>query len=670
MENLNDDLQEILDTDGPLDPLVDFRLSIGGQPEADDDRGAKFFDDWDIGLPQFGVNPAILLPGASGLQDIYDNEPDAPHDLEIEPGFVPASMLFPSDTGPMFLPADPSYQLYDGDIYGESFLEQPRPMPGSNENSLAIDPQLGDSGSSEYDSFRDLLGTTEANTYTIPSVVGDYSLIGISARPVAPISPLDTAGNLAPAIIIASPKVRNRRVLKTSNLNPIDTLRSKINKSKGKVKTPLTDGRNQYRAMDRVPLAEMSGNSAGSDLDDGIDLEKIAGIGKGSLSMPQAFAQSVGFRQQPDPETNIDEGHFDSDDTIDLAEYAAACHTYGNNAKGGFCRLDSLLGDERAASLERSLDITNGDYSLLQQTSEESPDVTVSAATVPAKRGRGRPIVPGSKRQRRIQAMAQPDYVPPKRGRPRTNENGQRKRVRRPKATQQVLGQSFSPLPIYVSPAATQFVPEASSQEVDEQTFNQMYKPVVLNNEIGYTPDQFILDSAQAGKIQQIYNVELPPGGWAETIERWRLTFNLNRITPSSEYLYHELNKLVEKTPGVAGSNSSKENIEPDSEDANNRIPTDESINNIQLTLQTLPPQEVRMETASQNLFPDHRLQIVASDGTYHDMTHEQVLEKLLDERDVYFRTIVWELMQKSQRIDSMKFIGSWNRMSGAWGFV
>ncbi|KAK6513863.1 hypothetical protein TWF506_008294 [Arthrobotrys conoides] len=670
MANLNDGFKEILDDDGSLGPLVDFNLGVGDLPTTGDDCDADFFEEWNAGLSQFGMNPAILLPGVLELQSSYDGEPDAPHDMDCEAGFLPSSMLFAQDSNSLFLPTGPDYQLYEqGPIYAEAFWGQrsPSPNPISIERNLAIDPNLDNSGSSEYDGFQDLVGTAEAGAFILPGVDGEYGLIGMSsAAPIAPMNQLILEANSALSISTASPNEDGKLALKTN-----DTDDSKVIKSRAKGKAPITGGRSKYRPMNRTPLAETSGNSAGSDLDDGIDLQNIAGIGKRSLSMPQAFAQSVGFRQEYGLGSHIDDNNFDSDETIDLEDYTATCNAGISSSNQYLSRENFSPRFQREFSTEMPSGITSGDSSLLQPTGDESIDGTTSTASMPIKRGRGRPIVPGSKRQRRIQAMAQPDYVPPKRGRPRTNEHGQRKRVRRAKAIQPVLQPVFSPIPAYMPQLGIdQFMLGTHNQEVGDFSFNQIYKPIVLNNEIGYTPDQFILDPIQAGKIQQIYNVELPVGGWVETTERWRLTFNLNRITPTSESLYHELSEMAEMAPiTICHDAGRKENIDPDGENVA-KLKTVVGLTAALQPLTQISDSEKEVETAQKTIFPDQRLQIIADDGAYHEMTHEQVLEKLLDERDVYFRTIVWELMQKSQRIGSMNFVGSLNRMSGVWEFT
>ncbi|KAF3208777.1 glyceraldehyde-3-phosphate dehydrogenase 1 [Orbilia oligospora] len=633
MADLNDEFKEILDDDGSLDPLIDFNLGLMGQPATGDDCETDFFEQWNAGLSQFSMNPAILLPGVSGLQVGYDGEPDAPHDIDCEAGFLPSSMLFARDPTPLFLPAGPGYQFYEqGQIYSEPFLGQhsPSPDPISIERNLAIDPQLENSGSSDYDNFQDLVGTAEAGTFILPGVGGGYGLIGMSsAAPIAPMNQLIPEADLALPLLTTGPNANGKRVSKNDNNDTIDDFNFNGMKSKAKGKAPITGGRSKYRPMNRAPLAETSGNSAGSDLDDGIDLENIAGTGKRSLSMPQAFAQSVGFRQEYGLQSCIDDNNFDSDETIDLEEYTAACNAIDPSVQY-LSRADFTPEFERELSTETPPGIASGD-SFLQPTGEESVDGTSLTPSIPIKRGRGRPIVPGSKRQRRIQAMAQPDYVPPKRGRPRTNEHGQRKRVRRTKTTQPVLQPVFSPNSPYIpQPRIEQFMPKTHNQDSVDFSFNQVYKPIVLNNEVGYTPDQFILDPMQAGKIQQIYNVELPVGGWAETAERWRLTFNLNRITPTSESLFHELSEMAKTTPIIARHDTGrKENIDPDSEETANLkivlgLPTD-----IQ-PLTQIPDSGKKVDFIKKNIFPDQRLQVIAGDGTYHEMTHEQVLEKLL----------------------------------------
>ncbi|KAF3153292.1 glyceraldehyde-3-phosphate dehydrogenase 1 [Orbilia oligospora] len=670
MADLNDEFKEILDDDGSLDPLIDFNLGVMDQPATGDDCETDFFEQWNAGLSQFSMNPAILLPGVSGLQVGYDGEPDAPHDIDCEAGFLPSSMLFAQDPTPLFLPAGPGYQFYEqGQIYSEPFLGQdsPSPNPISIEKNLAIDPQLDNSRSSEYDNFQDLVGTAEAGTFILPGVGGEYGRIGMSsAAPIAPMNQLTPEADLSLPLSTTGPNANGKRALKTKNNNAINDFNSKGTMSKAKGKAPITGGRSKYRPMNRAPLAETSGNSAGSDLDDGIDLENIAGSGKRSLSMPQTFAQSVGFRQEYGLQSCIEDNNFDSDETIDLEEYTAACNAIDPSVQY-LSRADFTPEFERELSTETPPGIASGESSFLQPTGEESVDGTSLTHSIPIKRGRGRPIVPGSKRQRRIQAMAQPDYVPPKRGRPRTNEHGQRKRVRRTKTTQPVLQPVFSPIPPY---KIEQFMPKTHNQDTVDFSFNQVYKPIVLNNEVGYTPDQFILDPIQAGKIQQIYNVELPVGGWAETAERWRLTFNLNRITPTSESLFHELSEMTKTAPITACHDTGrKENIDPDSEDAANLKTVIGLTTDIQ-PLTQIPDSEKKVDFIKKTIFPDQRLQVIAGDGTYHEMTHEQVLEKLLDERDIYFRTIVWELLQKSQRIASMNFVGSLNRMSGVWEFT
>ncbi|KAK6498874.1 hypothetical protein TWF481_011446 [Arthrobotrys musiformis] len=672
MANLNDDFNEILDANGSLGPLVDFNLSVGGPPEAGDDDGTDFFEEWNAEISQFGMNPAILLPGASELHSIYDDEVDAPHELDDGSGFISTSMLFPHDSTPPFLPVAPGYQLYDQ--YNEAFIDQHllNPNPNLIGGGLVIDPHLENSGSSDYEAFQNLVGTVEAGSFILPSVDGEYGFIGMSpGAQIAPTGRLVPEAHLDPPIPTAGPQ-RGKLALKAGSVNFGNTPSFEATKSKGKGKgkAPITGGRSEYCSMGRFPLAETSGNSAGSDLDEGIDLENIGGIGRRPLSMPQAFAKSVGFRHETDPDARADGSYFDSDKTIDLEEYAAACGAGAGSAGNCLSRMNSNLKYGKEDNIEAPSGVLSGNTSLLPPSSEDSADGASLALTIPAKRGRGRPIVPGSKRQRRIQAMAQPDYVPPKRGRPRTNENGQRKRVRRAKAQAAPLP-AFSPIPAYTPPhGMAQFAPEPSGQEIDDFSFNQIYKPVILNNEIGYTPDQFILDPVQAEKIQQIYSVEIPVGGWAETAERWRLTFNLNRITPTSESLYHELSEMAEITPSATSHDArDKENVEPGGGDATNLETASELATDIQPPMQ-VPASQKEVATAKDNIFPDRRLQIIAGDGTYHEMTYEQVLEKLLDERDVYFRTIVWELMQKSQRIDSMEFVGFWNRMSGVWEFT
>ncbi|KAK6339677.1 hypothetical protein TWF718_009073 [Orbilia javanica] len=669
MADLNDELRGILDDDESLGPFVDFNLGIGEQQVASSGHEASFFEEWNAGLSQFDMNPAILLPGVSELQASYD-EPDAPHDLDCGPMFMP-SPLFIQDSDHPLLPIDSGYQLYEqGRIYVESFPGQhsPNPNPALMDGNYVIDPHLENSGSSDYDGFQDLVGTVEAGAYILSGVDGDYGLIGMSsAAPIAPMGQLIPTESPALSMTMAGSNKNGKLVLKTGDTNSIDNFSPKISKSKAKGKAPVTGGRSKFRPMNRPVLAETSGNSAGSDLDEGIDLENISGIYKRSLSMPQAFAQSVGLGQQASMRSHVDENNFDSDETIDLEEYAAAYNASVGST--GDCLSQSNF--PPSYGRERSTEIASGiksdDSNLVHRTLKESMNGSTLTPSIPTKRGRGRPIVPGSKRQRRIQAMAQPDYVPPKRGRPRTNEDGQRKRVRRAKIIQPVVHSAFSPTPTYTpQPAMVQFIPRPPNQEVDDISFNQIYKPVILNNEIGYTPDQFILDPIQAGKIQQIYNVELPAGGWIETAERWRLTFNLNRITPTSESLCRYLDKMAEMVPITTSHDAGhEESIESSSGDTT-KPKTGADIQ--PLTQVPVSPKEV--EAAQKNIFPDQRLQIIAGDGTHHEMTHEQVLQKLLDERDVYFRAVVWELMQRSQRIGSMNFVGTWNRMGGVWEFT
>ncbi|KAJ6258562.1 General amino acid permease [Drechslerella dactyloides] len=279
------------------------------------------------------------------------------------------------------------------------------------------------------------------------------------------------------------------------------------------------------------------------------------------------------------------------------------------------------------------------------------------------KRGRGRPIVPGSKRQKRIQAMAQPDYVPPKRGRPRTSERHLRKRSRRAQ-TAKVTSQPTENLSMAEDDSAIQ-------QEADSVIYYE--------EELRYKPIYFILSAAQALKIQEMYNVPAPKKGWAEQDLRWQITYNLQRVSPTGSFLIRELTEHHQHAQLSAASEAKyleKENQAPtDPEEADNTNADDCIITE----WRPRPVLSTLLLGVNKNPerprgchFPDKRLRIATGDAnaTPRAMTQPEVLEKLLDERDVYFRAIVWEIVKGSSAVAQMEFIGTMNRMMGTWDFV
>ncbi|KAK6337841.1 hypothetical protein TWF696_001320 [Orbilia brochopaga] len=277
------------------------------------------------------------------------------------------------------------------------------------------------------------------------------------------------------------------------------------------------------------------------------------------------------------------------------------------------------------------------------------------------KRGRGRPIVPGSLRQRRLQAMAQPDYVPPKRGRPRTSDRHLKKRSHRAK-TAKVTSQPSGE-------AATANEGTFMQQEADSFAYD--------DDEIRYKPIYFILSAAQALKIQQLYNVPAPKEGWANQDRRWQITYNLQRVSPTGSFLIRELTDRYQKAQRsalIGAKVIDKENQVPAYPQDHDASPDDCIITE----WRAYPSPQKLPLSANENCerprgycFPDQRLTIATGDANGpRAMTQPEVLHKLLDERDVYFRAIIWEILKGSSAVAEMNFVGTMNRMMGTWEFV
>ncbi|EWC47308.1 hypothetical protein DRE_03427 [Drechslerella stenobrocha 248] len=379
------------------------------------------------------------------------------------------------------------------------------------------------------------------------------------------------------------------------------------------------------------------------------------------------------------PDTQMkdsDPTRIDSDATIDMEEFTPPLPPQGSNKKVS-CIGEYLVVMDVPPKEQHGISADPTEPIIAPETFEKTGDSknSISEGKTTSggpklKRGRGRPIVPGSKRQRRIQAMSQPGYVPPKRGRPRTSERHLRKRLRRTK-----VGTGINP---------TTRGPMGSGEEI--MVDQERYSPLEYDDdELRYKPIYFILSAAQASRVQKMYGVPEPRRGWSAQDLRWQVTFNLQRVTPTGSTLIREITERFQKyeqSAACVGEKRNKENQHPvDTGEAEDTDPGSEhsAVPGWQYCQAgpKVPPafeieyiQDFKKPTGC--LFPDERLVVVA-DGTRENsraITLREVLGKLLDERDVYFRAIVWEILKGSRMINNMKFTGRMNRIMGAWEFV
>ncbi|KAF3921201.1 hypothetical protein ABW21_db0203518 [Orbilia brochopaga] len=361
--------------------------------------------------------------------------------------------------------------------------------------------------------------------------------------------------------------------------------------------------------------------------------------------------------------SHVEPAGFDSDATIDLEEFKER----NARASRAVSSIGEYLMKMSVPSKEKHGASSDPDDPISKKPKRSAPKrkADEDAPDEPQpKRGRGRPIVPGSLRQKRLQAMAQPDYVPPKRGRPRTSDRHLKKRSRRAKTakvTSQPTGQA----------AAADGDVENQHQEMDSLLYDDD------EDQIRYKPIYFILSAAQALKVQQLYNVPAPKKGWAEQDLRWQITYNLQRVSPTGSFLIRELTDRYQKDQQSARNEAKivdKENQVP-AEDDNTALDDDCMITEWRpYAPQQKFPLGAResFEKPQGCFFPDERLRIATGDANAPPrlMTQPEVLEKLLDERDVYFRCIIWELLKGTSAVAGMSFTGTMNRMMRNWEFV
>ncbi|KAF3924372.1 hypothetical protein AA313_de0202747 [Arthrobotrys entomopaga] len=602
MADLNGSYQELLDSGDPIDSLVN-KLNPGyagplGVPQNNYPEDGSDIIAWAQSLGLDHANPATELsqPLPSPLDRSLYLE-DAPY--EPEPTRYHSAFSFEDHS-----------QLYTGpsdELYAAPYA----PYPGFvHSNSLQIDPQLIESGIADIELFPGLFDTPETNMFL-------------------PLEPEQPSPSLRAESSSVQPRKLKLRVKK--NVNPTDNTNSKITKSKGKQRAVTSRS-----SASPILTPNLSSIVLPKPRGRGIGAGNSQGAG-GSDGCLHPVLQDISNHREPiDLHTQIyatKDQYPDSDDTVELEDYNTPFHS---RSSSGICCISDYLANAPAAPQ------ANNDNTVASPgDSDHAQNQDGEAGNRVTKKRRGRPIVPGSKRQRRIIAMSKPDYVPPKRGRPRTSER-HRKRSRRAKVPfkkpiQQPLGN----------------VPE-DEIVIEEEDKQETYTPIDINDELGYKPVYYILSVAQAEKVRQLYGIPAPRQGWSQE-ERWRLTFNLCRITPTGETLRR---MITERASNYSSQN--KENYDPDHL-GTDTVPDDEqgeSRDDI-FSRPNMPPKPI---------FPDYRLQVVV-DGAQREMSLGEVLHKLNDERDVLFRAIVWGIYNGHYYIDDMEFIGQVNKTTKTWEF-
>ncbi|KAF3936033.1 hypothetical protein ABW19_dt0210089 [Dactylella cylindrospora] len=386
--------------------------------------------------------------------------------------------------------------------------------------------------------------------------------------------------------------------------------------------------------------------------------------------------------QHTEPHSNAgpDIEMYDSDATVE--EYHTPYHSEsssGVRSMGEFLtnapipRVGDPLGDYVRSIQSQKPTQTQGTGQLgstPQTDALRSVDPNSAVGTMP-KRGRGRPIVPGSKRQRRIQAMAQPDYVPPKRGRPRTSERHLRKRIRRAANIKLPTTSRLAVSNLNKQSEQTVQLPTTAASTVE-----------IIDDDTMYTPNKFILSESQARKIAQIFRVSEPRQGWADQAVRNQVTFNLRRLTPSVEIIMGHIRQILldeqdKSTPSNGNISQEKENQIPDGPDSGQHGDTSPGTQTLQAT-----PKQISSDLAARipyipctkepSQFPDGRLKlrIPEPDGQFslQAMQVDDIIAKLMnDERDVYFRAVIWEILKGSPDLYMMEFVGTMNTMRQVW---
>ncbi|EPS35947.1 hypothetical protein H072_10571 [Dactylellina haptotyla CBS 200.50] len=638
--DFNGSFQELLYGDGPLGSFADFNIDPGvptGLQPSSEPASANFLD-WH---PTFDFNSfdpatALIQENAGPSHDGY-LENDAPYEVDDR-------LRYPGQFA-----ADPQmgtgYITGQDEIYAAPYAPYPTLIDSAGP-SLLIDPQLVNAGISDMETFPDLFNSPETNMFL----------------PFKPQENIVFTNPPSDAVLTPSPVPGTTCIITNSgsrrHAKPRVESTARISKSKGKGKAVQT--RNNRRAFAQLPSNIVFHERFG-------EISCLPGPN-------QRSRESLESTQSPSPdEQSFAIGQYDnamdidSDETIDLGRYRTPYHSEGSSS--GCSSIGEYLARAKAPSLEE----TTGDESpntSLEDISEivegtnnmantPEPNQTGSKnVSVSAKRGRGRPIVPGSKRQRRIHAMAQPDYVPPKRGRPRTSERHLRKRSRRVKAKASV---SLTTRRTSGQPPNTPIIVE------DEQSIQGPYSDLFVD-EMGYKPVYFILSPAQALKIQQMYEVPPPQDGWDAQERRWQLTYNLGRVTPTGEQLHRQIEQQhhahAVQIRGGTGKNKENEVVDAEAEEtittSGGKAPQDSIFS-------------TNMDLAFEPTFPDRRLKVVfrGIDGVVtREMAQQEVLQKLLDERDVYFRAIVWEILKNSNFIGDMEFVGTMNHTMSAWDFI
>ncbi|KAK6531754.1 hypothetical protein TWF694_002925 [Orbilia ellipsospora] len=603
MADLNGGFQGLLDSDRPLDGPANgnglqYDRPLGVQTMDNPENGNDLFA-WAQTLELENPNLATEL-SQSVLSPLdrshYFNE-DAYY--EIEQARYHGAFSF-EDQSQLY--TEPSDELYAAPL---------DPYPGFiHPGSLQIDPQLVSSGMADMEIFPGLFDTPETNMFL----------------PLMPEEPLSS-----PKAESSSAQERRTSLRKRKHANPMDNLNSKIIKPKEKGLAAKSPSFASPQLITRLTSKSLYPRTTETDYD---NLQSITGP-DGHL-YPILHGTSIALEPiSPHLPIYESERYPDSDETVELEDYSTPYHSRSP------LKVSCIAGYLAKAPAPPQNSNENAAASSGDSDNNQNRDNEVENCVV--KRGRGRPIVPGSKRQRRIIAMSQPDYVPPKRGRPRTSERHHRKRSRRAKAAFKKPIQTLGNVP--------------EDDIVVEDVAQDTYTPIDLNDELGYKPVYYILSVAQAEKIQQMYRVPAPRQGWSQE-ERWRLTYNLCRITPTGESLHRRIEMLTAQVSNTNRQN--KENDEPEYLDADAASDTErqEPSNDIFFRPSMVP----------KPIFPDYRLQVVV-DGAQREMSLHEVLHKLKDERDVLFRAIVWEIYKNSNFIGEMEFTGTLNKTTKTWEF-
>ncbi|KAF3923102.1 hypothetical protein ABW20_dc0106541 [Dactylellina cionopaga] len=663
--DFNSTFQELLESEEPLGSFADFNIDPGtphGLLPAGNGQSPIGLFDWAQNFQFEGGDatvPAQEVPKFYHTPN-YD-EQDAPYEVDGQYQYV--------GQFPLAHPGQDFHFPEQEQIYAAPYAPFPFAVDPSG-GSFMIDPQLENSGSSEM--YPDLFNSPETNMFMPLNLEEDPGMANGSSA----ASPLEQFSPSTPDPL----SVRRRKLgLKSNvNANQVDSIASNISKSWRKGKAVASQM--QFHPEAPIPVRHIPTNLTGSEYADWHG-DSFPGSSSASRRLAK-FLKPLLFDAQPSVAADRKPKQAGSDDTIDLEKYQTPYHSRSSSGVSSIGEYLTKATVPLMRDEQKEWDLSNssrGEISELVESNESSIlQVETNGAngeggggsrrvTSSVKRGRGRPIVPGSKRQRRIQAMAQPNYVPPKRGRPRTSERHLRKRTRRVrvvKGPDQTLGE----------PVNTE----------DEEGTQEQYTSVVYYEEVGYKPIYFILSPAQAQKIQQMYNVPTPKQGWEPQDIRWQVTYNLQRVTPTGETLQRRIEEDTKHMAQVNLKNETqdKENKEPlgieELEELLKEYPipprhrniSDSPTHNLALFPVALP----RDPNPKKTPFPDRRLKVITdipgAGTSARELSQQEVLQKLVDERDVYFRAIVWEILQNSPLVKPMEFVGTMNRIMGSWDFV